>query len=1488
MPVVVGLSSITGVSTATSGSDAAYKEYVDNRPSGTFASGNENEFLFTNGNTVSWEPIGATQEYATAGSYTFNLPTQAKKITIEATGAGGGGASGDAMATEYVPGSLWSLRTVGTTTQLNALAFRNNSYLLGGAALETFWTLRTSGTVSNIFTSLYVSPNYYVAGASGILRVSTDTIHWVARTSGTTAQIGGGSFSTGGYGLIYNGTDLYLYGGSGGVIATSTDSIAWTLRTSSIGANNVGSIAYASDKTEKYVVCGASQAIASSTNAIQWTLRTAGFAFAQYASMLYVNGSYSILSTNTQPPIFINSTDGIIWTQSATFPTAQTSYSAGFTYGNGLYVVSPSSQPAQILVSTNTIVWTLRTSGTTANIFALSYDSGTNLYVASGSSGYTSVSTDTIVWQARVSGFSANSIFTLTLGNNVFLNGGGSGNISTTTPNRLFGTGAYFSTSTNTLHWFLRTTSTIQSINSIGTSNDYIVAGCTNGFNIAGIISVTTDGINWVLRTSGFGNATINSIVYGDVYVAGGNLGTPNVQWTLRTAGFGANAIGSLLFANNTYIAGGANGILNVSTDSINWTLRTSNLGANSFGRLTFGNGIYATVSGAILSTSTDTITWVLRTSGVAGMNSIAFGNNTYVLSASTGSARVFSSTDAIHWTERSINMNTNGATGATFVNNIFLVGGPGGNMRRSTDGITWETIASPLGGVLSLFAYGNGLYIAGTTQLAVSTDAVTWTLRNYGYSTSLGFTAFDFGGGIFSITSSDFGALRYFVSTDTLIWTARTVSTLFTTAIYSIEFGNNIYVAGGESGRLITATPSSLGDLVLDGVLQTSTDTITWTFRTTSDTLNQINGLVYTTTPSSNYVSVRNGGAIQTSTNAIIWTGRVQSTTSNLNAIVYGNSLYVAAGASGVITTSTDSTTWVLRTSGTGTTIRGLSFSGSTYVANGDSGLILSSTDTIIWISRTANTTANLLGDVGVGNTFITAGTSGALSASPVRLGSGGPGGGGGATVTWELDRSQITGSTLSVIVGSGGTSNTSGAGTTVSWDGPAGTYAITANGGSRGTAYNPGAGGTVPNSNFNYSRATAGLAGGTGLVPGSTPTTATAATLAYQTTGGGAGSHSIDYNKFGGILGGSGGTINYYNNTVTNASIESTGRNAPGVPGLSYGGGGSGGGAASGNAIFWTSRTASIPNSTSDIFYGNNLYIVDGGDISSILNTSTDAIHWTLRTIGSTYVTLNSIIYGSDAYVAAGQVILTTSTNAIVWTQRNAGNGGVTINALAFGNNTYVAGCAGGVLSTSTDAITWTLRTSGFGSNAINKNTFIFGNNIFVAGGASGVLNTSTDAISWTLRTAGFGSNAISALTYGNGIYVATGGTGVINTSTDAISWTLRTSGTASGLNALTFGNNTYVGVSGSTLFISTDSITWSSIGSGVSVSYSLAYGNNLYLLAGAGGTIRTSPIISAGSGGAGVKGGGGGGGGYEETTNIAGAGGRGGDGYVRISWV
>ena len=54
MPVNVGLSSITGISTVTVGSDAVYKEYIDNKLGASIPSiyGNENE------DTLSYEQHG--------------------------------------------------------------------------------------------------------------------------------------------------------------------------------------------------------------------------------------------------------------------------------------------------------------------------------------------------------------------------------------------------------------------------------------------------------------------------------------------------------------------------------------------------------------------------------------------------------------------------------------------------------------------------------------------------------------------------------------------------------------------------------------------------------------------------------------------------------------------------------------------------------------------------------------------------------------------------------------------------------------------------------------------------------------------------------------------------------------------------------------------------------------------------------------------------------------------------------------------------------------------------------------------------------------------------------------------------------------------------------------------------------------------------------------------------------------------------------------
>ena len=131
MPVGIGSTQITGISVIANPTDAANKSYVDSAASGGGTPsivGQENEFLFTNGTTTSWQPIQGYTEYTTAGNYTFTVPTQASELFIEATGAGGGGGSGTTTTTSYSnKGEFWFLRTSGT---LNSF-YPNNLLGLG-------------------------------------------------------------------------------------------------------------------------------------------------------------------------------------------------------------------------------------------------------------------------------------------------------------------------------------------------------------------------------------------------------------------------------------------------------------------------------------------------------------------------------------------------------------------------------------------------------------------------------------------------------------------------------------------------------------------------------------------------------------------------------------------------------------------------------------------------------------------------------------------------------------------------------------------------------------------------------------------------------------------------------------------------------------------------------------------------------------------------------------------------------------------------------------------------------------------------------------------------------------------------------------------------------------------------------------------------------------------------------------------------------------
>jgi hypothetical protein len=693
MAVEIKSNQITGITTLSNYSDAANKNYVDANAGITTSSDDGNRlFVYTDGNTQSWEPIGAYQEYTTAGNYTFTVPTQAKELFIEATGAGGGGASGNTDDSSFInDGINWAFRfnptrivntlmygggyyvygsglvtpairvgdlkvsadtvtwTTRTTSNINGIYSSNyktsatDPYVVGGyGPLE--WTLRTSGTAITLFNNVqsggvYDGTNYFICGASGVLIASTDSITWTLRTS---------RFAALGLNVIsyFSGAVFpYLAGGNSGSLNVSTDGVVWQLRTSGTG-NYISGFAYKSTAPVQYYASGGvstgSGYIAISTDTITWTLRTSGSGVSANAS-IYYNNQYYIAGSASMSA----SSDGIIWSFRTTPASGSTIYSL---YSDGIKLIS-SADSGRLIISTNGVIWVARTSGfgTTA-IFASSY--GNNIYTIGGRNGQFATSTDTITWTSRIASFGSTQINGIIYGNGTFVVAGPTGTLATSTDAILstYGQGAYLAVSSDTITWTLRTTgSNTQNITALASNSGFYVAGNQSSITNTGNILVSTDSINWDIRTSPF-SSTINSIIYdGNLNFVGGSqsgecaVSSDTIIWILRTTAFGsgANAVQAVVYglvgSTPTYVATGyppATGavtILSASTDTITWTIRTSGV-AQSGVSLGYNGGIFMLGCNNI-SSSTDTITWILRTSNITtgSARGIVYGVNGWV-----------------------------------------------------------------------------------------------------------------------------------------------------------------------------------------------------------------------------------------------------------------------------------------------------------------------------------------------------------------------------------------------------------------------------------------------------------------------------------------------------------------------------------------------------------------------------------------------------------------------------------------------------------------------------------------------------------------------------------------------------------------------------------------------------------------------------------------------------------------------------------------
>jgi hypothetical protein len=458
----------------------------------------------------------------------------------------------------------------------------------------------------------------------------------------------------------------------------------------------------------------------------------------------------------------------------------------------------------------------------------------------------------------------------------------------------------------------------------------YVAVG-GNGFSPSSI-STSTDGLNWVSRTSPT-TRVLNSVDYqNSVYVAAGAFGTllsstDAITWTIRQATITTLSLNCLAYNSTTYkgVVVGNTGLIETSTDATTWyplsgTFSNINCVSHAFGTsatypyLIAGDGGfvgYSTSGNGYVTSNTGTTT---------NLRSITYNSKSSTYVAAGDNGIILTTTDFVSWNTRTSNtastiysLTYSATTGA--VSPLATAVGAGGYFSQSADGTYWSvptTFSTSFAVTQNSLIYSGSLFVAAGASggIVTSTDANTWVSRTSGTASAINSLVY---GNSLYVYGGDGGVLA--TSTDATTWTARTSGT--TSNIRALAY------ADGATNKYV------FGDAA--GTFKTSTDGITWTTRTTIATMNTVIGIAY---GNSTYVAISStSGNVITSTDGVTWT-----TTSTLSitaqSLIYANGIFMAGGNTGALRTSTNGVTWSTQSFGSTPIIYALAYNNGTFYA--------------------------------------------------------------------------------------------------------------------------------------------------------------------------------------------------------------------------------------------------------------------------------------------------------------------------------------------------------------------------------------------------------------------------------------------------------------------------------------------------------------------------------------------------------------------------
>ena len=285
-----------------------------------------------------------------------------------------------------------------------------------------------------------------------------------------------------------------------------------------------------------------------------------------------------------------------------------------------------------ILTSSDGISWTKRTSGTTKNLYGVTY--GNSTFVTVGDNGTILTSSDGTTWtNKRTSSGTTKNLYGVTYGDGLFVTVGDNATILTSSD----GT-TWTNTSTNkrtTLRYFSKADT--NHLYGVTYGDDLFV---TVGDNAT--ILTSSDGTTWTerdgLRSKWATPKYLKGVTYRKkLFVAVGRngliLNSPDgITWKQRKSGTKYNLVGITytsscgkaewkgldagLCKNGIFVSVGKNGRILTSFDGNWWVKRTFKLPEWLYA-VTYGNGTFVTVGvNGVIITSFDGISWNKRASG--------------------------------------------------------------------------------------------------------------------------------------------------------------------------------------------------------------------------------------------------------------------------------------------------------------------------------------------------------------------------------------------------------------------------------------------------------------------------------------------------------------------------------------------------------------------------------------------------------------------------------------------------------------------------------------------------------------------------------------------------------------------------------------------------------------------------------------------------------------------------------------------------------